>query len=342
MMERHGADGSEWPQVPTPQQASRYWLGFGATLALLFLLIGWWVHDPGQDHIASIPLNGDGTWYHNYELGYEIQDHDIFYHGIGNSIHNAQQADIILLGSSHAVFAADWRLFDAFARKYHLKIFNLAFAGIPNGEFALRIIRKWDLQPKMWIIDLLALPGDIKTSFFYPSLQSPAFRTSVLAPVVSYSRLHAFKNVVGLNIKWRLKRALGLQNPMSAYRSAVTGNWYLDDWLGYGSDKNPRIKVTVNQVCPAPAGEVDDAKRYVRALGGGALVLTQVPSRVSCDQRVYELASALNVPAFTVDATQFSSWDGGGHLDGVSARKYTTMFFAWLEQRPEFRDRFSK
>ena len=288
-------------------------------------------------------MNGDGTWYHNYEAGYEIKDHDIFFHGIGHSIRNAQQADIILLGSSRVVFGADRKLAEEFGRRHHLKIFNMAFAGIANGEFALRVIRKWGLKPKLWIIDLITGydPNDIQTSFFYPSLQSPAFHSDVLDPVVSYGRLHALKNVIGRNIKWRLKMILGPSDQINTYRSAKTGSWYLDNWPNYETDKNQMIKLSVGEFCPAPPSEVDNAKRYLGNIGG-TVVLTQVPSRFSCDQRVHELASALNVPAFTVDASQFSAWDGGSHLDGMSARRYTTMLFAWLEQLAEFRQLFAR
>ena len=90
----------------TQRQLARYWLAFVVTIALLFMLTAWWIHSPGQDHIASIPLNGDGTWFHNYEIGFEIQDNDIFFHSIGHSIQNAQQADIIILGSSRALLAS--------------------------------------------------------------------------------------------------------------------------------------------------------------------------------------------------------------------------------------------
>src|SRR5262249_40504118 len=137
------------------------------------------------------------------------------------------------------------------------------------------------------------------------------------------------------------------------YRSAKTGNWYLDNWPNYASDTNPAIKLMefrvvngafhqaerVDSSCPVIRQEVDDAKRYLEAIGG-AVVIIQVPSAFACAQRINELASALGVPSFTVEPTQFSSTDGGGHLDGLSARKYSKMFFGWLEQLPEFQRLF--
>ncbi len=95
----------------------------------------------------------------------------------------------------------------------------------------------------------------------------------------------------------------------------------------------------VDQSCPVLPEEVAGADHYLKEIGGSA-VLIQVPSSFACAQRIQELSAALAVPAFTVDQTKFSSIDGGGHVDGISAHKYTTMLFAWLEQLPEFRQLF--
>jgi hypothetical protein len=52
------------------------------------------------------------------------------------------------------------------------------------------------------------------------------------------------------------------------------------------------------------------------------------------------LASALGIPDFTVAPKQFSTFDGGWHLDNNGSRLYTAKLFAWLEQQPEFRRLF--
>lgn len=107
----------------------------------------------------------------------------------------------------------------------------------------------------------------------------------------------------------------------------------------YALSANPPVVSRIDQACAAAPGEVEEAKRFVAALGGSA-VLVQVPSAVSCARRVHEIAAALTVPALAVPVTQFTSIDGGGHLDGVSARKYTTLLLAWLEQFAEFQRLF--
>jgi hypothetical protein len=335
----HSDREGDVPKAPTRRQVARYWSAFAATTTLIVLLTVWFIHAPGQDHIGSIPLNGDGSWYHNYELGHEISDPEILFDGIGHSIGNAQAADIVLLGTSKLIFGIDWRLFESFERKHHLKIFNMALAGISSGDFSLRVVRKWNLHPKLWVVHTDLYNGDLHTSFFFMDMSSAqGFGTSAAARVVNYTRARAFVHVVGRNIRWRLRMAMGLLNE-APYRSANTGNWYVDNWPNSASDKNPLIQSRVGRFCPASPEEAEGAKRYFEALGGPA-ILIQVPSAFSCAQRVHELASVVALPSFTTEPEQFSTSDGGGHLDRVSARRYTAMFFEWLEQVPEFQKLF--
>src|ERR1700722_19494890 len=67
-------EGAAMPQTPTRRQSASYWAAFLGTVALVSALLVWSVRAPGQDHFASIPLDHDGSWYYNYEVGFEIQD----------------------------------------------------------------------------------------------------------------------------------------------------------------------------------------------------------------------------------------------------------------------------
>jgi hypothetical protein len=332
-----------------PLASSRYWLGFCATLALLFLLTSWWVHSTGQDHIGAITLRGDSAWYYNYAPGFEIQDQDIFYHGIGQSIENARNADIIFLGWSKLLFGLDWRQFDAFAQKHQVKMFNMGFAGVESGEFARLIIHKFGLRPKLWIINADNDLHEAQAGFFSSSLSSGAGLPA--STVLKYGSLWSYKNVIGRNIRWRLQRVHGSAKLWS-YRSVKTGNWYLDDWPNH-THQNPPIKLRelhrtgpasvnvterVNFSCPAIPEEVAAAQRYLTDIGGTA-VLIQLPNQFSCAQRVQEMAKALEIPALTVDEIQFTTVDGG-HLDSAGAQKYSKALFAWLEELPEFQRLF--
>lgn len=330
----------------------RFWSAFGITAIALLIALAWWVHAPNQDQFASIPMNGDGSWFFDYELGREMQDPEILYDGIGHSIENAQQADIIFIGWSRLLFGLDWRVVDQFAQQHHLKIFNLGIASVYSGDFYLRIIQKWHLHPKLWVINTDRDLKDFHSGFFYMTLDNGP-GPDMLERVIRHGWLTSYKNVIGRNIRWRAELSLGLLRPFQ-YRSASNGNWALDTWPNYRSDKNPPIALksfaVVNGVlvasdrasdpaCPALPEEVTSAKDYIREIGG-AVTLIQMPSEFACAQRVHEIAHAVGVSAFTVDPTQFSSVDGGGHLDGIGAHKWSTRFFAWLAQSPEFQHAF--
>jgi hypothetical protein len=73
---------------------------------------------------------------------------------------------------------------------------------------------------------------------------------------------------------------------------------------------------------------------YFRDINAPA-VLIQVPSTFACAQRIHEIADAVGIPAFTADPTQYTSIDGGGHLDAISAHKWSTQFVDWLTQLPQ-------
>jgi hypothetical protein len=306
-------------------------VAFFVTLAVLSLALLWFCYTPGRDHFASISLDGDGSWFQNYEPGFEIADTEVLWNGLGHSMENAQKADIIFLGTSNVLFGIDWRLLEAFERKHNVRIFNLAFAGIGSGEFDLRLIKKWNLHPKLWIIHADMYKGDIRNSFFYMTMGSGgSFGTGAPRTVVDSNWLSGFKAVVGRNIRWRIKKALGLFPPHDPYRSAKTGSWYLDRWRFQLTEDNATIETWIEPECPENSEEAGLARKYMDQIGG-RVVLIQVPSVLACSPRIRHLADALGIPGFTVVPEQFSSGDGGGHLDRKGAKKYTAMLFAWLE-----------
>ena len=126
--------------------------------ALIGSLIGWAVivgmfcYSGGQDHFAAIPLNGNGNWYGNYVIkDMQILDSDIYFHGIGRSIEHARAADLLFLGTSRVVFGLNWRVFDAFAQKHQVGMFNMGFAGVMSANFSRMLIHRWDLKPRLWV-----------------------------------------------------------------------------------------------------------------------------------------------------------------------------------------------
>jgi hypothetical protein len=348
------------PYIASPPSGSQaslkhkpdFWIAFTIVILTGLVAIAWWLYSPRQDHIGAITMNGDDSWFYNYELGVEMQDPEILYDGTGQSIHNAQQADIIIIGWSRLLFGLDWRVADRVAQQRHLKIFNLGIASVYSGEFYLKIIQKWHLHPKLFVINADRDVSDYRNSFFFMALNA-----SGTDNVVRHGWLTAYTHVIGRNIRWRAQDFLGELHPYQ-YRSAVNGAWNVDAWPNYRSSSNKPItlqrfeKVDDDIVddylilprdsdspCPAFPQEIAAAKDYGRDIDAAA-VLIQVPSTFACAQRIREIADAVGIPAFTVNPTQYTSVDGGGHLDGISAHRWSTQFFDWLTQLPQFQQAF--
>jgi hypothetical protein len=310
-----------------------------ATLIVFGLALAAFAYTPRQDHFGSIALKGDGSWYASYVLGeQQIQDPDIFYHGIGRSIANLQQADIVFLGTSRALFALDWRVFDAFAAKHHIKMFNMAFAGVMDGGFSLMLKRKWNLHPRVWVIDLYpGPPNDFSTSFLNTD---EARRSLFVQNTLAKPAVMARYDVGVRNVRWRAKMMLGAEAPES-YRSSTTGNWDLDNFPYRLLTGLPKIEEDGSGTCPVEQKEVSAGRLFLDQLGGSA-ILTVGPGKFNCTQRIRELATALGTPYFAPNSRGYSTIDGGGHLDGISAARYSTEFFNWLEQIPEFHTMIAK
>jgi hypothetical protein len=307
------------------------WRAFVISVVGCFAAIGAFGYSRGQDHFGAIVLAGDNQWYANYFLKeQEIQDTDIFYHGIGRSIGNLRQADVVFLGTSRVVFAIDWRAADEFALRRGIKLFNLSFAGVLNEEFSQLLITKWDIRPRIWVIDIYAdALSNFQSSFFNPA--APAgFEAHTIAEAGIFE---GYPNVVSRNLRWRAKMLFGLDEPAS-YRSDRTGNWYLDKWPNRLRTDMPKMDAERSD-CPVPPEEVEAARDFVRRLKG-PIVLTQVPSKFSCHRRAQLIASALDAPLFAPDPQGFSSTDGGSHLDSLSSVKYTREFLGWLVQTARF------
>jgi hypothetical protein len=296
------------------------------------LLVSVFSYSPGQDHFGAITLPSGSQWYANYVISEtEIQDTDILFHNIGRSIENVRRADIVFLGSSRVLFGIDGQTFDAFAQRYGIKMFNLAFAGVKSGEFSRLLIHKWDIHPPIWVIDLYAGPPDNFSSSFFNLSRMGLFETYSIG---EWGKFEAYANVGIRNLRWRVKMAFGLEQP-SSYRSSETGNWYLDRWPNRLRTDMPKM-ANAESPCAAESKEIEAASKFIHEIGGD-VVVTQVPSKFSCYKRAQEIASALGVPLFAPDPSEFSTTDGGGHLDEISSTKYSKDFFAWLEQIPTFR-----
>ncbi|HEX2548889.1 MAG TPA: hypothetical protein VHM20_03605 [Gammaproteobacteria bacterium] len=305
-----------------------------------------------NDHFAAIPLNGSSKYYRNYNdrITREIQDRDIFYNNIGKSIKYAKKADIILLGHSMLLWGLREDLIKKFEKKHGIKIYNLAMAGDASGEFLRLIIKRWHLKPKLWIINA----DDHAANFFSKSFDDfgGCTTTSSIA-TIKYNRIMGFTHVVGRNVQWRLEDLVEHYLPkkitkfifpgpgLFVWRNAENGNWFLENVPAYNYPDNALIKLTRIQECHTNDTEIKLAKDYLKKIGSNT-ILTLVPYHEFCAERVKELAIALETEYIIPPNINYSSVDGGGHLDKKGAIAFTNFLLDNLEKTAAFNELIAK
>nr|WP_244422879.1 hypothetical protein [Bradyrhizobium sp. ORS 278] len=299
------------------------------------------------DHLGQIPLDDDYSYYRNYGdwMSKEIQDRDILFHGIGQSIERAREADIILLGHSMVLWGFDPAQLREFERKHGIKIYNMASAGDASGEFLRRVAVRWRLHPKLWLLNA----DDKGGSFFDVKLEDLGMSGSgSAAQVVRHGRFKGYLTVALRNMRWRIQQYLAtnlstaiksvlLPGPgLPLWRSIEHGDWYLDRLSQYlEPSHNPPIQLTRNQNCPASIDEIAKARTFTASVGGTAALML-VPYWGFCPLRVQQIGQALDLDVLILGKTAYTSGDGGGHLDHDGARAFTADFLQELERLPSF------
>jgi ketosteroid isomerase-like protein len=316
----------------------------GLLLAACALLLG----RQGGDHFAALTRNGKAFWYQDLAGDYvtEIQDQDLFYHNIGRSIDYARRADIVILGSSLVSFALNEEVIrERLEEPRGLKFYNMAFVGISSSEFSRRIIEKYGLHPRLWIIN--ADDGGGGGNFFSRNLMR-SFGADVKSISASqHGRARAYYDVIRRNLRWRLEDATaearsGLFPANAAktvipkfYRSDETGAADMSFFPHLLANDNPRVRMTRDPDCHTTPEVIAAARDFVRALGS-QVVLTLVPNFHGCLTQVREIADAIGVEVVLPPRTDYSSWDNGGHLDRIGSAEFTSDLVNALEKTAVF------
>ncbi len=258
----------------------------------------------------------------------------LFFHNIGPSIAEVRKADIVILGPSFVAYALDSEKLKAFSAKYGVKIYNMAFLGIRSGEFSRRVIERWGIRPKLWIINV----DDQIEPFFTTAMDMWWFKSKALPiPSASYGRRHAWLNVIRRNVRWRIEDLLATSPDNSFYRRIDDGAVYLGSDPRYGAPNNPVIALNRDQDCHATTSTIDVGRKYLADIGGHT-IFTLVPHNQYCPQQARELAEAIGVEAILPPSPQYTSVDGGGHLDHRGAAAFTEYLLSALERSRTFRE----
>jgi hypothetical protein len=315
---------------------------FGMAIAASCLLFS----SQQSDHFAAISPGGNASWYQDLAGDYvtEIQDQDLFFHNIGRSIDNVRKADIIILGSSLVAFALSEDVIrDRLEKPYGLKFFNMSFVGVASGEFSLRIIEKYHLHPRLWIIN--ADDGGGGGNFFGRNL-TRAFGADVKAiPAVRHGSTRAYYDVMRRNLRWRFEEATaGMRNRLlpasktvipSFARSNENGATDMSGFPGFLANDNPLVRMTRDPDCHTTPEAIATAREFVHSLAA-PVVLTIIPNFHGCLTQLREIADAVGIETALPARTDYSSWDKGGHLDRNGAAEFTRDLIGSLEETVAF------
>jgi hypothetical protein len=280
------------------------------------------------------PLSNPQDWYIAVDHG--LIDHYVLYHGLGDSIQFAREADVLLIGNSRMSYAFPYTVLESAAQKTGLRFYNLGFGCGERYEFILSLIQKHDLRPQIVI-------AHEPQNFF-----SPERGISVVGKkVMESSRWEAWKTVWEWSLTQRLRRS-SLFECLPNWRvisPVEPDNWViicrsisLGSWLAY-REKQRLVPVGTPQVnfsVETDAIKVDPrtyliAQGFKRALTerGAKLVLTWIPNAdptAWIDRHKDELlAKSLEVPFISPLVPGLVTRDTS-HLDDKSAELFATRF----------------
>ena len=221
----------------------------------------------------------------------------------------------------------------------------MVMPGLASGAFVRKVIKRWDIRPRIWIINT----DDHPANFFNDAMDDfAASGLSSVQQIARTPRVAGFFNVARRDIRWAAEKAAapnlsaavarGLlryyDSGVSTWRSAKNGNYNLEQVGIYNQPHDP-IKVIRDQDCHVKAWEIDKARAFFADIGGTP-ILTNVPYEHWCPQRVRELAAALGVETIITADANYSVFDGT-HMDKAGGQKYTEFLLNALQDTDSFR-----
>ncbi len=265
---------------------------------------------PDQGHDAFFVTNGS-----------EELSHIALYHEIGPSIEHARQADILLFGNSRQQTGLREEVINREARKLGLKTFTIATGHADKTRFALALIQKHDLKPRV----VIASGGP----FVFTEGLSPWARE-----VMAMSRWDAQKRFRERSVAWWVKSSLhrglprldffntGPTYPWIHYRSEETG------WWRNAFEPPGRYPVSVQPERRSYQFTLPLARELKQELDqrGALLVLTIVPYLDTRSGHLAYLSQELGVPYILPSFDGMQTADGT-HLSRVSALRFSTEFW---------------
>jgi hypothetical protein len=286
---------------------------------------------PRPETIPEFAVPGDDAFFvtsHSHELS-----HLVLYHDIGESIANARQADILFFGNSRQQTGLREAVIVAEARKLGLRAFTIATGHADKTRFALELIRKHDLRPRV----VVASGGPF---VFTEGVSGWA------QAVMNMSAWDARKEWWERSVAWSTARLIHRYLPkLDFFDQRLTSRWihYRSEETGWWRNvREPGGRFPVKM--KAERGNYRNTLQLATELKqemearGALLVLTMVPYGSTRSGHLPYLGQELGVPVVTPSFAGMETADGS-HLNRRSALKISQDFWDRFVANEEVRSK---
>lgn len=259
----------------------------------------------------------------------------ILYHDIGDSITHARQADVLFIGDSRMPVGLRGEFLLPNADALGIRLFSLGMGHVERVRFAMDLIRKHDIRPKV----LIAVGGPHIYRDVYSEMSQQAIQMSKWDAIK-----HQFEATPWWNLQFRLHHLVPkieffrdrFQPGYIYYRSSHTGWWYPSlEWSGKYPVRYAEEYENYEDYLPIAHELHQELKRR-----GTLLVLTIVPYGSTRIGHLAYLSKKLNIPVVLPEVEDLRTSDGS-HLTRESARRYSHAFWTEFIALPEVRERLA-
>jgi hypothetical protein len=265
----------------------------------------------------------DDDHYLANDIGGQI-DHHVLWFGIDDEVtRRLRAAEVLFLGNSRLMFALRPNLLRPFFADRGISYYVMGFGFREGDRFPLEIIRRFDLRPKLVIVNADGFFGHVLSPWAEAVNRDTPFAARKLqweAEAAHEARRHLHR----LAPNWLQlfgTPGLGLRRAFIAYRARSDGTWDISPWpeglQGFTEPPADGRPLARTEIAAAQAFKAELDRR------GARLVLTHVPSPEPMPGGAPAgFAELLGVPLVLVDVPGPTTYDNS-HLSEGTAHDWT-------------------
>ena len=259
-------------------------------------------------------------------------DHHVLYFGVDpEALEHLKRADVLFVGNSRLMFAARPGVLDGFFAGRGLRYYVLGFGFREADRFPLAIIQKFDLRPRVVVVNTDGFFLDDLSDFARTVMKDTRFGAWKLGleAETGHEVRRAVHQLVPNFVDLFGRAGFPWRRELVIYRSRTNGAWQISPW------EPGTAPVAGRDVSFPPLGrhEIVAARRFKTAMEarGTRMILTYVPTPRHQGGGPARFAELLDVPLLLAHPHGLMTEDGD-HLDEASAIAWSEAFIQELER----------